>query len=105
MKMKIDIYTHIFPKKYREAFWEAIPKPEQIRALKQAEGQPALWDMDFRSEMLNKYEDVVQVLTMSVPPLEIIPNVKDAIEVARIGNDEMAEIISGNPRQFVAGVA
>ena len=54
--------------------------------------------------MISEY-GVVQVLTTGLPPLDIIPNPKDAAEVARIANDEMAEIIVKRPREFIAGVA
>ncbi len=61
--------------------------------------------MNYRAQILSEYGDVVQVLTTALPPLDVIPNPKDAAEVARIANDEMAEIIAARPHQFVAGVA
>ena len=103
--MKIDIFTHISPVKYREAFLRVVPSPEIHRSLEGNKFLPALWDMDYRSKMISEYEDVVQVLTTSLPPPDIIPDPKDAAEVAKIANDEMAEIVASRPHQFVAGVA
>lgn len=103
--MKIDIFTHMFPLKYMETFSKLVLPPEINQWLKQNQGQPALWDMDFRLRIMDKYNDLVQVLTTAFPSPDDVRNPKDAPEMARIANDEMAEIIAKYPRHFIAGVA
>ncbi len=103
--MKIDIYSHVFPTKYKDAIHKRLSSPETYLQLRQNETLPALWDVDFRRQIIDEYPDLVQVLSVSLPPLEILPRPEDAVEVARIGNDEMAEIIAKYPHQFIAGVA
>lgn len=102
--MKIDIFCHIFPVKLKEALLKLLPSLESHRQLRQNATQPALHDMEYRSRMLNEYHNVVQVLTIAEAPVDML-SPKDAAEIARIGNDEMAEIIAKRPHQFVAGVA
>lgn len=101
--MKIDVFSHIFTEKYMEAFSKVVPYPE-VNLLKTNDPYLAIRDMDYRAEMISEY-GVVQVLTTGLHPLDIIPNPRDAVEVAKIANDEMAEIIARHPREYVAGVA
>lgn len=54
---------------------------------------------------LEKYPDLVQVLTLASPPLETVTNPNDAIGLAKIANDEMAELVSKYPEKFIAAVA
>ncbi len=48
--MKIDIFSHIFPPKYREVLYGRLPSSliNRDRSLKGSKAMPALWDMDFR---------------------------------------------------------
>lgn len=102
--MKIDIFCHIFPLKLREAILRLEPSLESHRQLQQNTTQPALWDTDYRARMLDEYGDVVQVLTIAEAPVDLLPPEK-VVELVRLGNDEMAEIISKRPDKFIAGVA
>lgn len=54
---------------------------------------------------MNRYPDVLQVLTVANVPLEKFVNPKDTIELARIANDELADLIIKYPDKFYAGVA
>jgi aminocarboxymuconate-semialdehyde decarboxylase len=46
-----------------------------------------------------------EVLTPGAPPLEYVASPKQAVDMAKIANDEMAEVLAGYPDRFVAGVA
>ena len=102
--MKIDIFNHIFPSKLRETLLKLKPSLETHRQLVQNTTQPALWDMDYRCKMLSEYENVVQVLTIAEAPFDLLSH-REANDIVKIGNNEMAEIISKYPHQFIAGVA
>jgi predicted TIM-barrel fold metal-dependent hydrolase len=54
---------------------------------------------------MDKYSDYIQVLTFSTPPVEIAANPEESIDLARRGNDELAELIAKYPSRFIAGVA
>jgi predicted TIM-barrel fold metal-dependent hydrolase len=47
---------------------------------------------------------MAHVLTLGAPPLETVISPKDAIELSRIANDEMAELVEKYPDKFVAAV-
>ena len=101
--MKIDIFTHVIPEKYKKAFYKHSHKFETERNFQ--ENRPALTDLALRMKILNKYEDLVQVITATLPPLEEIVEPKEAVELARICNDEMAEMLVKQPDKYIAGVA
>jgi len=48
---------------------------------------------------------MVQVLTLTNPPIETVAEPADAVELARIVNDEMAELVAKYPDRFVGAVA
>lgn len=103
--MKIDVYAHITPQKFIDAFakrsvsWETVARTSPIF------GKVALWDLNKRLEIMDRYEDYVQVLTPTGQVIEPFYGPKDTPELARIFNDSVAEIIAKHPDKFVAGVA
>ena len=99
--MRIDIYTHILPTRYKEALYE---RAGSARLRETIEAVPTLFDLDSRFRILDRYE-CVQVLTLGLPPIETIAEGKAAVEFARIANDSMAELVTKYPDRFVAGVA
>ena len=98
---KIDIFTHILPIKYREAldkkskdtFYQEINRPVL-----------ELSDLDARFRVMDKFEGVKQVLTIASPPLEMVVDEASALDLARIANDEMAELVNKYPDRFIAAV-
>jgi len=54
---------------------------------------------------MDQYQDLVQVLTLGSPPVGKVVGPKDALELSRIANDEMAELVAKYPDRFVAAVA
>ena len=54
---------------------------------------------------MDKYPDVVQLLTIAGPNLESVLEPKDAAECARIANDEMAELVAKHPDRFCGACA
>ncbi len=101
--LKVDIFNHILPKKYKDGLDKAAPNYEQKPV---NDRLPTLWDMDHRFRIMDKYEGLVHVLTLSRPPIEeVVPDPKTAMELTRIGNDEIAELVFKYPDRFAAGVA
>ena len=100
----IDIFTHILPPKYLEALEKlaAIGRISSSRVEGLRRSNPALLDVDLRLKMMNEFPDVMQVLTMVGPPLEDIAKPDDAVDLAKIANDNMAELVARHPDRFVA---
>ena len=99
---KIDIFTHILPLKYKEALYK---KANHSYYLEANDATPTLWSLDDRFRVMDKYEGLAQVLTLASPPLEDVANPGDAAELAKIANDEMAELLVRYPDRFVAAAA
>jgi len=100
---KIDIFCHILPGRYKEAILERTPKTSYYYEADSA--RPALWDIDIRLRAMDKAEGLRQVLCPGAPPVEYVATQRDAVELARMCNDEMAEIVRGHPDRFPAAVA
>lgn len=99
--MKIDIFTHVNPRKYHEVLSKACPNLN----LPSQPAQTPLSDPDLRYESMADLEDVVQILTLGQPPIERVAAPKTAADLARIANNEMAEFVSRYPDRFIAAVA
>ncbi len=101
--MMIDVWPHILPAKYIEALYKKLPPNSYAR--KSADAFPALADLDIRFRIMDKYEGLVQVLTLGSPVIHDVVGPKDAVELAKIANDEMAELVAKYPDRFAAAVA
>jgi len=99
--LKIDAYSHIVPPAYAEVLKKTAPKhyAQNIAAV------PPLYDLDRRFRTMDRYEGLVQVLTLGWPSVEEIANPKKAEDLARRANDAMAELVRLYPDRFVAAVA
>jgi predicted TIM-barrel fold metal-dependent hydrolase len=100
---KIDIFTHIMPVRYREKLLKIAP-PE-LDIIVNVGSTPTLFDLDQRFRIMDKFDGLRQVLTLSAPPVEQIADPKQAVDLARLGNDGLAELVDKYPDRFAAGVA
>ncbi|MAE11171.1 MAG: hypothetical protein CL876_04565 [Dehalococcoidales bacterium] len=98
--MKIDIFSHILPQRYKEALYEAAPPGFYLKDV--IESLPTLFDLDHRFRIMDKFEGLMQVLTLSSPPVEHIADAKKAAELSSLANDEMAELVMKYPDKFPA---
>jgi uncharacterized protein len=100
--VKIDIYNHVMTPGYLNLLKENS-KDQGI--VKRMTGIRVLWDMEARVEMLKQWPDLQQVLTLAVPPPEVLFGPDKSPEAARIANDEMHEICRKWPDKFPVFVA
>jgi len=98
--VKIDIATHISPMKYQEALSRLGHSVERSISSTQM-----LYDLDLRFKFMDKYEGLVHVLTISSPPIEEIVDPEKAVDLAKLANDEMAELVVKYPDKFIGAVA
>jgi len=104
--MKIDVFPHIIPPKFKKALVKRAPVAfRQSVFNKYLDVLPTLWDLDKRFRIMDKVEGLAQVLTLASPALETIFEPKDSIEFARMANEEMAELVAKYPDRFPAAVA
>ncbi|MFI5266995.1 MAG: amidohydrolase family protein [Chloroflexota bacterium] len=102
MGLKIDVFPHIFPK----------PVFDRIGELKPAfttgpivAGREAIYDLDARFRMMDRYEDYVQVLTLAAPPIEDFAEGQASTDLATLANDSMAELVRKHPDRFLGFAA
>ena len=101
--MKIDIYNHVMPQAYLDMMKQHL-KDQGI--LKRMSNLRMLWDIEARVKMLDeKFPDVQQVLTLSLPSPELVGGPELAPALARIANDGMAAMVVKWPKKFPAFVA
>jgi predicted TIM-barrel fold metal-dependent hydrolase len=99
--MKIDVFAHILPEKYLANYSQ-----KNKAVLDQVEVKNrAVIDLNTRLRLMDRYPDVLQVLTVAQPPLEKFVKPADAVELAKIANEELAELVEKYPDKFIAAVA
>ncbi len=101
--MKIDIFCHIIPMKYKEALYRASQTDFYLKD--SMEATPTLYDLDHRFRVMDKFEGLMQVLNVASPPVEVVADPQKAADLARLANDEMAELVYKHPDRFAAAVA
>jgi predicted TIM-barrel fold metal-dependent hydrolase len=97
---KIDIYTHVVPERYKKALGKIRPDVEAT-----TDQVPTLSDMDKRFAIMDRYEDMKQVATLTLTGSIILNDPAYAVDFAKRANDEMAELVTKYPDRFAAGVA
>ncbi|MBN2063101.1 MAG: amidohydrolase [Deltaproteobacteria bacterium] len=99
-QLKIDAYSHIIPPKYRDALYKVAPELYD----QQVVHWPPLFDLDARFRIMDKYEPIRQVLTLGRVAVEHLAGPEKAQELAKLANDEMAELVYKYPDRFVAAL-
>jgi predicted TIM-barrel fold metal-dependent hydrolase len=104
--MKIDVFCHILPPKYLAGRNKRAESKFSSLVYSELWARFAgLVDLNIRFRIMDKYRDYVQILTIAGPNVESITEPKDSVELARIANDEMAELVLKYPDRFVGAVA
>ena len=98
--MKIDIYTHVVPEKYKKALGKVAPHLEAA-----TDGIPTLSNMEKRFAILDRYGEMKQVATLTMTASVVLRDPAYAVDFARRANDTMAELVAAHPDRFIAGTA
>ncbi len=102
--MKIDAFTHFFPKAYWERMLKLAPNGRDMH--KRVRAIPSIMDLDARFRIMDQFpHDYCQILTLPSPPVEAFGSAKTTTELARIGNDGMAELVRKHRGRFPGFVA
>ena len=98
---KIDFFTHILTPKYIEKYASLNPKIKNRVEYNSTAGS----NVAVREKLMSRTPDVLQVLTMGNIPLEKWAPPEHTAELARIGNEELAELLIERPDLFVGAAA
>ena len=99
--MKLDIFNHFFPKAFYDRMIELSPKGKDIN--KRVREVPSIVDLDKRLRIVDQFPDYQQVICLPAPALEDFG--KHAVEMAKLGNDGMAELVEKHRDHFPAFIA
>ena len=93
----IDLFNHFTPRSYfdRLANWS----PNHIVS-SSFPHLPALIDLDARLRLLDEFDGLQQVLTLSNPPIEHLGPPQRTPDIARFANDALAETCRRYPERF-----
>src|SRR6202043_966907 len=94
-----DAENHFFPKRYYDALLETPAAAKDLG--KRVRGIPALSNLDERRRVVEMFDDYTQVLSLGLPAVERLWGPDRSPEMARLGNDGLAEIVAGHADRFV----
>jgi predicted TIM-barrel fold metal-dependent hydrolase len=98
---KIDAFCHVMPKPYYDRFFELEAGPHSANLRKRVASIPVLWDMDLRFSQMDEFGDYRQLINIAAPPVETLGSPQVAREMARLGNESMAELVRDHPDRFI----
>src|ERR1043165_5866931 len=103
MTMRVDAYTHFIP----ERFYKDVMSVGSHKDIgKRMMGVPAIFDINVRKKVVDKFKDYCQILSYPMPPFELMTkDPKQTEEYAKIVNDGFAEICAKDPDHFPGWVA
>jgi aminocarboxymuconate-semialdehyde decarboxylase len=99
LTMQIDIYCHLIPPKLKDIWFE---RQKTIRELRT---NVCLYDLDARFRVMDRYPDLVQVLTPPGATPDELAGPGGGVDLARRINDELAELVEKYPYRFVGAAA
>jgi len=116
MERRVDVFCHILPIRYEEVRWQRVEKTNFIEHspshLKYVAGGKSsdqqnfkvLTDLEARFRMMDEFPGYRQVLSVASPPVEAV-DPDDSEYLAKILNDELAELVLKYPDRFVGAAA
>jgi predicted TIM-barrel fold metal-dependent hydrolase len=99
----VDLYCHIFPDKFFQEMNRIAPRLGNIGA--RLRGVKKLFDLDERFREMDQFGDYREVISLPNPPIEDLAQGEIGLNLARIGNDAMADLCACHPARFPAFVA
>jgi aminocarboxymuconate-semialdehyde decarboxylase len=101
--MKIDIGAHILPIGYKDALYKFSPTNFNLQDV--INTLPTMYDLDHRFRVMDKFDGLMHVLTLSSPAVEEFSDGEKSPDFARLANDGMAELVLKYPDRFAAAIA
>jgi predicted TIM-barrel fold metal-dependent hydrolase len=101
--VKIDIFNHVFPEAFFQKYINAGAGGKDIG--KRMQNIPAIIDLDKRFRILDEFGDYVQVITLPLPPLELLAGPEKSPQLAREANDGLAGLVRKHGDRFLGFAA
>lgn len=101
--LKVDIFTHILPPRYKETLFKVAPS--RLDIIDNISATPTVFDLEHRFRIMDKFEGLMQVLSIATPGVGEVADAAKAVDLAKLANDGLAELIVKYPDRFAAGIA
>jgi predicted TIM-barrel fold metal-dependent hydrolase len=102
MADRIDAWTHIFPPAYFARLKTMASAAGPLRRWLELK---SLYDLDHRFRLMDGFAGYRQLLTPSMPPIEDLADGPLAVELMRLMNDGLAELVQRHRDRFPAFAA
>jgi aminocarboxymuconate-semialdehyde decarboxylase len=102
--VKLDAFCHVLPKPYFERL-QRISNDRAANLLKRTAPIRSLWDLDERLRVIEPFGEYQQIISLAAPQIEALGEPAGSAELARLGNDAMAELVRSRPDTFAGFVA
>ena len=100
---KIDIFTHIWPKRFHEELLKTTGPMKDIH--RRSEAVPMMTNLDIRFKVMDSFNGYEQILSLASPPPDAGGPREAWSNLARIGSDGMAELCRKYPDRFPSFIA
>jgi predicted TIM-barrel fold metal-dependent hydrolase len=100
--MKIDMFTHFAPERLAKELAKYEPKGTDSKRM--TGGIETMFNLETRFRIMDKYEGYTQVVSVGGGPVEAVAKGQEAIDLARLANDSVAELTVKYPTRFLAAV-
>ena len=99
----IDAFNHFYPERF---FAKILQTPSGAKDVVNITAEiPIIHDLQARLRLVERFQDYSQILSLPLPPIETLVEPDQSPELARIGNDGMAELVMKYPDHFTGYVA
>ena len=88
---KIDVFTHIWPTPFYDAL--AAQAGEWRDITMRSQKVPMMTNLDRRFEVMDMFDDYVQVLSLASPALEVVAGPDKALELSRYNQVQAARLL------------
>lgn len=103
--MIVDVFCHFFPARFLAERNRRAGPSFDTQYAKYYRANRGLTDLDVRFRILDKFPDVRQLLTIAGPNIESITEGRDTVELARMANDGLADLVTRYPDRFISAGA
>ncbi len=102
---RIDAFNHFFPAGYYKRMEEVAGDLKDM--FRRTRAVKSIHDLDTRLRVVEQFPDYAQILSLPAPTLDTLSKGRPevAAEMAKIGNDGLAELVAKHPEHFPAFIA
>jgi uncharacterized protein len=103
----VDAFPHVIPRECLDRFLAVASGPalDFLRGLQGRAYLAPMWDLEARFRSMDAVDGYTQVLTLCLPPIEQMAHGTQAVDLARLSNDCMADLVRRYPERFVGFAA